>query len=230
MTHDEPQENPPIFNLPPVIVGLLIVFISLHLFRAWLLPARYVDDFILLMSAIPARYGDMGSLVPYPSAAWYSPITHALIHSDWTHLFFNMAWMLAFGSPVAKRFGTLRFLLLAIVGALAGFGFHMITHMNDFGPMLGASGAVSAFMGAAIRLQGDVDAPVLPLTAAITNRTFVAFVSIWFVFNLLIGLYPELITGDDTKIAWQAHVGGFLTGLLLFRLFDPKTIANSNGP
>ena len=162
---------------------------------------------------------------PYSFAAWYTPLSHVLLHADWTHLIFNMAWMLAFGSPVAMRIGTMRFLALACVGALIAFLFHLITHLDQYGPMLGASGAVSAFMGAAIRLQrgGNIDGStrVLGLIESFNNRGFLAFVGIWFLVNLLIGLMPGLIADGDAQIAWQAHIGGFLTGILAFKLFDP---------
>ncbi|MCF6320653.1 MAG: rhomboid family intramembrane serine protease [Rhizobiaceae bacterium] len=221
MENDNLDKNPPIFNLPPVIFALTIILIAVHLVKTWLVPDAYFQDFMLLLAAIPARYGELGSQLPYGFAAWYTPLSYAFIHADWTHLSFNVLWMLAFGSPVALRFGTVRFLALAAAGTLAGFAFHLFTHANDLAPMIGASGAVSAFMGAAIRLNRDVEKPVLGLIESFRNRGFVAFILIWFGFNLLVGLQPELIAGEGVQIAWQAHVGGFLTGLLAFRLFDP---------
>ncbi len=220
--HDiEAQDtNPPIFNLPKVIVVLLAILVSMHAIRVWLVPAAYSQDFILLFAAIPARYSEWGGQLPYSFAAWYTPISHALVHADWGHLTMNSLWMLAFGSPVAKRFGATQFVALAIVGALGGFAFHLATHLGELVPMVGASGAVSAFMGAAIRLNRDVDAPVLPLIKSFQNRTIVAFVGVWFVFNFLVGAFPDFIGMGDTQIAWQAHVGGFLVGFLGFSLFD----------
>ncbi len=214
------QDNPPIFNLPAAIKGLAFVLVGLHIFRIYLLPDEYAQDFILLFAAIPARYGDLGGLIPYSFAAWYTPLTHALIHADWGHLLINLAWLLAFGSPVARRLGTVRFLVFISVCALAGFGFHLATHLEGFNPMLGASGAISGCMGAAIRLQRDVEKPVLGLFQSFKNRGFLGFVLIWFLINLLIGFNPGLIAGEETQIAWQAHIGGFLSGLLLFKFFD----------
>jgi len=197
------------------------MLIAVHIIRTWLIPTSYSQDFLLLFAAIPARYGELGGQLPYGFAAWYTPLAYAFIHADWTHLSLNVLWMLAFGSPVAMRFGTVRFLALAAAGTLAGFAFHLFTHANDLAPMIGASGAVSAFMGAAIRLNRDVTQPVLGLMQSFKNRGFVAFLLIWFGFNLLVGLQPGLIGAEGVQIAWQAHMGGFLTGLLAFNLFDP---------
>jgi len=221
MQDEMPQSNPPMFNIPKVAAITMGVIVICHIIRVWLVPDRFGADFILLFAAIPARYSDLGGLLPYPFSAWYTPLSHAFVHADWTHLLINMAWMLAFGSAVAKRFGTLRFLALFVVSVLVGFVFHLASHWNDFGPMIGASGAVSAFMGAAIRLQRDVTRPVLSLVESFKNRGFLAFVAIWFALNLFVGLQPGLVAGEGSLIAWQAHVGGFLTGLLLFRFFDP---------
>ncbi|MCP4071933.1 MAG: rhomboid family intramembrane serine protease [Hyphomicrobiales bacterium] len=228
MQKENDAVNPPIFNIPRVAVIIMFLIAVFHVIRVWIVPDQYDQDFILLFAAIPARYSDLGGLLPYPFAAWYTPLTHAFVHADLGHLLINLAWMLAFGSPVALRFGPARYLALFCFSALVAFAFHLITHQKGFGPMIGASGAVSAFMGAAIRLQRDVKKPVLPLTESFKNRGFLAFVGVWFAINYLIGMEPGLVTGEDTQIAWEAHIGGFLTGLLLFKFFDPMVPENSN--
>jgi len=220
MQDDQNPSNPPIFNIPPVAALMMLVIIVSHIIRVWIIPDRYAQEFIMLFAAIPARYSDLGGLLPYAFSTWYAPLSYAFVHADWTHLLINMAWMLAFGSAVAKRFGTLGFLALFATSSFVAFLFHLVTHLNEFSPMIGASGAVSAFMGAAIRLPRDVSSPVLSLFESFKNRGFLAFVAIWFALNLVIGLQPGLVVGEGTQIAWQAHVGGFLTGLLLFRIFD----------
>lgn len=210
------------FNLPAIMVVAVIALVSAHIIRVWLVPQQFATDFILLFAAIPARYGEMAGQLPYPVAAWYTPLTHAFLHGDWTHLAMNTAWMLAFGSPVAKRLGVVRFLLLAIIGAVMGFAFHLISHLGEFTPMIGASGFVAAFMGGAIRLSRDQTQPILPLSKCMQNTNFLAFIFIWLAINLLFGLFPEIIGSQGAQIAWQAHVGGFLSGIMLIRILDPQ--------
>jgi membrane associated rhomboid family serine protease len=102
--------------------------------------------------------------------------------------------------------------------------------------MIGASATISGTMGAAARFafepggpldmwrrdRVDVDRiPAAPLLVALRNPRVVAFLAVWFGLNLLFGLGSLPFLGDNQEVAWQAHVGGFLSGLLLFAAFDP---------
>jgi membrane associated rhomboid family serine protease len=102
--------------------------------------------------------------------------------------------------------------------------------------MIGASAAISGTMAAAIRfafqhggplglLRSADDAayrvPALPLIGVLSDARVLMFLAVWFGFNILFGLGAVSITGSDQTVAWQAHVGGFLAGLLLFSWFDP---------
>ncbi len=230
MQNTRDSENPPIFNLPPVIVFLTVSMVGVHIIRIWLIPAGYENDFILLLAAIPARYGEYANQIPYAFAAWYTPFSYALVHADWSHLMMNMLWMLALGSPIAKRWGAGKFLVFACLGAMCGFLAHLITHINDFSPMVGASGAVSAFAGGVIRLDRNVKNPILPLSASLQNRGLIAFIVVWLVINLIVGLMPGLIAQEGTQIAWQAHIGGFFCGLFLIKWLDSWSINISAKP
>jgi membrane associated rhomboid family serine protease len=98
--------------------------------------------------------------------------------------------------------------------------------------MVGASGAISGLMGAALRFlflpmkDGDADAlagetrpPLVPLSQALTDRRILTAVAGWTALNLLAALGTEAVI-DDIRIAWEAHLGGFFTGFLTFGLFD----------
>ena len=102
--------------------------------------------------------------------------------------------------------------------------------------MVGASAAISGMMGAATRFAfqpgGSLDMwrrdripthriPAAPLLVALRNPRVIAFLAVWFALNLLFGLGSLPIVGADQNVAWEAHVGGFLAGLLLFSVFDP---------
>jgi membrane associated rhomboid family serine protease len=104
--------------------------------------------------------------------------------------------------------------------------------------MIGASGAVSGFMAGATRFAfhnggplavfrneeaAAYSVPAPPLSSALRDSRMVAFLVVWFGLNLLFGLLGAGASGGDQIIAWEAHIGGFLAGLLLFPLFDPVT-------
>jgi membrane associated rhomboid family serine protease len=120
----------------------------------------------------------------------------------------------------------------AAAGALA----HLITHEHAVAPMIGASASVSGTMAAAIRFafvkgsflsfsRGDAQAaarvPALSLMRALRNPRVLAFLAIWFSVNLIFSIGSIAIGTDGASVAWQAHIGGFFAGLLLFSLFDP---------
>jgi len=246
-THSEP-----IFNVPAVVTALIVVLVAVHGVREWLLSPEAENDLLWLFAFVPLRYdGPMLGLGSYPgglAADVWTFVTYALLHGSWTHLILNAVWLLAFGTPVARRFGAARFLAFFAVTAAGGALAHLYFYVGLRVPMIGASAAVSGFMAAAIRfafqrggplrLIGDKqdDAyriPALPLLAVLRNPRVLIFLGVWFGLNLLFGLGSFGIDGDDQAIAWQAHIGGFLAGLLAFPLFDPVKAArfgNTGGP
>lgn len=234
------QQREPLFNLPTVIVALLGVLALIHGVREWFLTQEE-DIWVLLDFAfIPARYD--ASAVPggvFPGGAGadvWSFVTYAFLHGSWMHLAVNAVWLMAFGSPLARRFGTLRFLAFFAVTAAAGAAMHLITNAGSIAPMVGASASISGAMAATMRfafqrggplgLWRNTDeegfrVPALPLTGVFNDARVLLFVGVWFGINILFGLWSSPLTGSDQVVAWQAHIGGFLAGLLLFSWFDP---------
>jgi membrane associated rhomboid family serine protease len=249
----------PIFNIPAVVLLLLALMTIVHVVRL-LIPAEADLRLIATLGFVPARFGFLfdqravldqltrianesefqGQLGEFfltyapPSRLWFTPLSYAFLHGDWTHLIFNGVWLAAFGSPVARRFGDARFLLLGAVGAAVGAFFFLALHLAELSPMIGASAAVSAYMGAAARFvfqpgaffRGRFDVagepPLASLPEMLANRQTLAFVGFWFVSNLLVGLGGQGFGLSSGPIAWEAHIGGFLAGLLLAPLFDQR--------
>ena len=168
------------------------------------------------------------------SLAWWAIVTYAFLHADWTHVIFNSVWLLAFGAPVARRFGEVRFTLFFIITCALGILFHYAMHRFDLTPVFGASAGVSALTAAALRFVFQPTAPLgdhaddmpsyhqpaLALTQLFTNVRVVAFLAIWFVANFIFGAFSQGLGITQGPVAWEAHAGGFIAGLLLFSLFD----------
>jgi membrane associated rhomboid family serine protease len=228
----------PIFNVPAVLVATLGVLLLVHAGRSLLLSPREDLQFLVTFAFIPARYDGMfqGLLPGSVGSAIWSFATYALIHGDWTHIALNAVWLLAFGSPVARRFGAIRFVAFLIVTAIAGAGLHLATHWGEFAPMVGASASISGCMAAAMRFifgrGGGIGmlrpghasfhwVPAAPLSVTLRDPRVLAFLGVWVGVNLLFGLGGFTLGEEGQSVAWQAHVGGFLAGLLLFPLFDP---------
>jgi membrane associated rhomboid family serine protease len=232
----KPRE--PIFNVPAALVATLAVLCLVHVVRVYVLTAEQDLQFLLLFAFIPARYEPTiftGGLFPGGlGAEIWSFVTYGLIHADVTHLGLNALWLLPFGSALARRFGPVRFFAFLAVTAAAGAAAHLVTHLGQVMPVIGASASVSGTMAAAMRFafqrggplsgwhsDSDAQIPAAPLTTALRDVRVLAFVGVWFALNILFGIGAVSLTGGDESVAWQAHIGGFLAGLLLFAAFDP---------
>jgi membrane associated rhomboid family serine protease len=221
------------------MIILLAILFGIHAIRA-MLPAHWDLEIIWTFGFVPARYETtlMAEQIPGGiGASVWSFFTYSLLHADLAHIGFNTLWMLPFGSALARRFGGVRFFLFFAVTAVAGALAHLLTHAHELAPMIGASAAVSGTMAASLRFafqrgsflsfrrsrDADMAAriPALPLSRALRNGRVLAFLGVWFVLNLVTGLGAIAIGTQAQSIAWQAHVGGFMAGLLLFSLFDP---------
>ncbi|MCF8477462.1 MAG: rhomboid family intramembrane serine protease [Pseudolabrys sp.] len=235
------MKREPLFNIPTVIVVLLAVLALVHGVREWLLSERQDILLIYAFAFVPARYDAsvvLGGVLPggFGAEIW-TFVSYALLHGSWTHYGVNAVWLLAFGSAVARRFGTVRFLAFFAVTAAAGAGMHLLTNAGSPSPMIGASASISGAMAAAMRFAfqrggplgfmrgGDEESyrvPALPLSGVLSDSRVLIFLAVWFGINLLFGLGSTPLTGANEVVAWQAHIGGFLAGLLLFSWFDPK--------
>ena len=164
--------------------------------------------------------------------AYITPLTYAFLHGGWTHLAINGLTLTAFGAPVARRLGAARFLLFFAACAIAGALTHFALHLLDATPVVGASAAISGTMAAIVRFAfnpgarpgeyGGLDgreAQTASLSTLGENKQAMFFLVVWFGVNVLLGVFPQA-AGSTESIAWEAHMGGFLFGLLTFGAFD----------
>lgn len=261
-----PSGAEPLFNLPGVVLALCIVLALIHTVRGFL-PDDTDFQFVSALAFVPARFSlwldparldeivreslgaraglDVASrvqlmrlmLLDHSNALW-STVSYGFLHGSWLHLISNLLWLAAFGTPVARRLGPARFLLLMLVATIAGALAHWWTREFEVIPMVGASAAVAGAMAGAARfvfspgfrfggISTDNEAraiPAEPLFGLWKNGRAMGFIAIWFVTNALFGSGLIPIAGEEASIAWEAHVGGFLAGLLLFPLLDQGTV------
>ncbi|HMJ41578.1 MAG TPA: rhomboid family intramembrane serine protease [Pseudolabrys sp.] len=233
------MKREPLFNIPPVIIAVLAVLALVHAVRTLLLSDDQNIEVLLEFAFIPARYDASvvtgGALPGGFGAEVWTFVTYSLLHADWMHFGVNSVWLLPFGSALARRFGTLRFLAFFAVTAAAGAAMHLATNAGSPYPVIGASASISGMMAAAMRFafqrggplnmmrsgdEQDYRVPAIPLLGVLRDARVLIFLAVWFAINLLFGLGSLPITGSEQPVAWQAHIGGFLAGLLLFSWFD----------
>lgn len=264
----------PVFNLPGIILAILALLIAVHALREYGLSGTQESYFLQALAFVPGQFtfavdpdavareltrlaeeGDRQRLMIAQfllgngQPKFWTPLTYAFLHADWTHLIVNGLWLTAFGAPVARRVGAGRLIALFAVTSLAGALAHYLTRPVDLAPVIGASAAVSGLTAAALRFifqpgaplgrqswrgplspEQAVRQPALGLAAAIRDRRVIQFAAIWFAINLAVGLLAVPLGMSENAVAWEAHIGGFLAGFLLFSLFDPPQNADSSEP
>lgn len=223
----------PVFNIPGPVLAILALLFAIHFVSAVLSRENWTW-LVLAMAFIPARYG--GALEDLPGgslAALTSPVTHILMHADLVHLLVNSAWLLAFGSVLNRRMGTLWFALFSLACGVAGAMAFYLMHPALLAPVIGASGAIAGMMGGVMRfLLKAVDlgigpalqetptlVPRMTVKQALSDRRIVLS-SIVFVGLNLLTISGFGAFGAAGTVAWEAHIGGYLFGFLAFALFD----------
>jgi membrane associated rhomboid family serine protease len=237
---ESPPETPrePVLTLPGALTAYILLLAVIHAIRM-LLPLDVDDVVIEMFGFIPKRYDSTLLAIAFPGGAGakvWTFVTYSLLHANLPHIGFNVLWLLPFGSALARRFGAIRFFVFMAVTAAAGALAHLVTHDHAVAPMIGASASVSGAMAAAIRFafvqgsflsfsRGDAVAaarvPALSLMRALRDKRVLGFLVIWFGVNTIFGVGSIAIGVGGASVAWQAHIGGFLAGLMLFSLFDP---------
>jgi membrane associated rhomboid family serine protease len=263
-----PKVREPIFDAPFVVVALVAILILVHAFVS--LGSAQTQDAIvgqfafipgkLTLALWPQRFADLqarASLDPESlqqarivrdfllqqgeGANLWSLLTYAFIHGSWSHVGLNSVWIVAFGPPVARRFGALRFLALFAATAIAGALAHWALNLMDFTPLIGASAADSGLMAAATRFifepggplggaggysrsspDANYNVPAPPLRQLLRERRVVIFLIVWLATNFIFGAGAQTFGLSEAPVAWLAHIGGFAFGFFLFPFFDRR--------
>lgn len=200
----ETTPTEPLFNAPVLAFVVPILIIVLYALQVAVGPQ--LEDAVLngfALSSLLLRRGQYDLLV-----------TYQFLHGSWPHVLFNAVFCLAFGTPVTRAFGRgfgavvsyLAFFL--ICGVLAGLG-HCLLNWRDPMPIIGASGAISGLIAAAMRLRGDGR-----LNSLLSKRVMV--MTLFYVgVNAASAFLPLVPGAGGVEVAWQAHIAGYIAGLLL---------------
>ena len=224
----------PFFRAPPVVLWLIGGLTLAHAARV-MAPAARSREIVYEYALVPARYSRafLESHMADPGTVWERAVpfvSYMGLHNDWTHLVINCLWLLAFGPIVARRFGAALFVVFFIVCGVAGAAAYLAFNWASPLPVVGASGAISGLMAAGLRMlpsQTPWAVPGETPLAPIFSRQILMFSVVWAAINLLAGLTGLGMGGESGLVAWQAHLGGFVAGLLLAGPFDrlrPRTV------
>ena len=209
----------PFLHAPATVLWLIAALVLAHIAMG-IVPTALSDEILTQYALIPARYihgvSSSGALfalaVPFAS--------YMFLHGDFVHLGVNCLWLLAFGPIVARRFGAILFYVFFAVCGAAGAATCLAMDWGSSDVFIGASGAISGLMGAAIRMYPLPGLRLARSLAPIFSRPILLFSGIWLAVNFVFGLTGFREGGEIQQIAWQAHAGGYLVGLTLAGVFD----------
>lgn len=159
-----------------------------------------------------------------PIPVYFTLLTSMFMHGSWMHLLGNMLYLWIFGDNIENRLGRTRYiifyLLTGIIASLSHVFSTVMSTQNSVVPSLGASGAISGVLGAYLMLFPKRKVKMFIIRAVIDVPSWVAL-GAWIVLQVVMGL--GLLGGDagGGGVAYAAHIGGFLAGLILIKFFDP---------
>lgn len=180
---------------------------------------RDVDKPVVVRDPITNEVAGQIDLQPTPGSVYLTLLTSMFMHGGWAHLLGNMLYLWIFGDNIEDKLGHFRYLAFYLVCGFAADMAHVLLNASSYIPSLGASGAISGVLGGYILLfpRRKVNAIVLRMMTTIPAW---AAIGIWFAFQLVNGLG---LLGQGSRegggVAYAAHVGGFVAGLLLVKLF-----------
>jgi membrane associated rhomboid family serine protease len=185
-------------NLPPAVMWLIGINVAVQLLRS-LLGEATDNTIIMMFGLVPAAYtGGSSDLLTQIAA----PVTYQFLHGGWMHLVINMVTLAAFGAPVERMLGVRRFVLFYLSAGIVAGAVQIVLYPDSVDPVIGA---VLMLM----RYTGN-----LPSLYPIAG--------IWIALNVFFGLFGGMPGAGGEQIAWAAHVGGFIYGLLAIRFFAPR--------
>jgi membrane associated rhomboid family serine protease len=198
-------------NLPPTILWLIVINLAIQGLRE-LLSDSADQGLILQFGLIPATYtaenGDLLSMIA-------SPFTYQFLHGGWVHVGVNMLSLAAFGAPVERILGPRRFVAFYLsAGIMAGL-IHVLFFLDSTDPVVGASGAISGVFGAVLML----------LRSSGRLSSLLPVAGIWIALNIFFGYFGATPGAGGEPVAWLAHIGGFVYGLVAIRFFVPRSPA-----
>ena len=214
------RDNIPARHKPYVMWTLLALNVLAFLLYVGLSPAQEMRLFHLF-GVVPARYfhPDWAMWRGYPEGVWIPLFSHMFLHSGWLHLIINMWTLWIFGDNVEDVMGPVRFAVFYLLCGLGALGVHMITSPDSTVPVVGASGAIAGVMGAYFFLYPHAKVvtflPIL-IIPFVFELPAVFYLGAWFLTQVFSGM---LAPAGGGGVAWWAHIGGFVAGMLLLRFF-----------
>jgi membrane associated rhomboid family serine protease len=207
----------------PLVTVSLVVLNVLAFFLELSQPSSgALQSFIQAWGVVPREYAlarDIPPTIPLPF--WSTLITSMFLHGGWLHLGGNMLYLWIFGDNLEKTMGHARFLVFYLAcGVAAGLAHIFFSGASNI-PSIGASGAISGVLGGYLVLFPRNRVRVLT-RAGIVAMPAIVVLGFWIVIQLISGIGSLAVRTETGGVAYMAHIGGFVAGLILVRLMSPR--------
>jgi membrane associated rhomboid family serine protease len=208
----------------PAIVTIALIILNVLAFLLELGQGSEgaLQSFITAWGVVPREYSvgrDLPPLIPLPF--WSTLITSMFLHGGWLHLGGNMLYLWIFGDNIERAMGSARFLVFyTICGLVAGLA-HIAFSSGSMVPSVGASGAISGVLGGYLLLFPQNRVRVLT-RGGVASVPAIVVLGFWIVIQLVSQMGSTAQTSDGGGVAYMAHIGGFVAGLVLVKLFAAR--------
>ncbi len=203
------------------LVNSLIIGLNGIAFLWQMAQGSHLREALFLFGVVPVRYSDPSVASHFTSFQQLLPfLTSLFLHGGFLHIIGNMWFLYIFGDNIEDRLGHIRYLLFYLLSGISAGLIHLMTNWNSSIPTIGASGAIAGVMGAYLILY-----PRAKILTLIPIFFFFQFIEIpAFVFLgywLLLQMISAGLTRSDVGgVAWWAHIGGFIAGIVIFKILD----------
>jgi membrane associated rhomboid family serine protease len=201
-------------RIQPVVTYALIALNVLFFF----VELMGGDAFIETWAFIPSRF------LANPGGDFLTIFTSMFMHAGWLHIGGNMLYLWIFGDNVEDRFGHLRYLGFYLLCGIAATFAQLAFSMGSSIPNLGASGAIAGVLGAYIVLFPRRNVRVM-VGSGVSQMPALIVIGLWFVLQLFSGIGSIAATADTGGVAYMAHIGGFIAGVVLAFILRGNKVA-----
>jgi len=225
------HDDNPTETMPVVTVAIIVAATAIFFYQLTLGPQagqRFVYEFGAIPAVLFGRESLSRHIVALPAS--FSLITSMFLHGGFMHLIGNMLYLWIFGNNIEDAMGHARFVGFYLLCGLIAAMSHALSDPGSVAPMIGASGAISGVLGAYLMLYPRAHVYVLiPLGFFFWRMYVPAFMVLgfWFALQVISGTAS---VGSGGGVAWFAHIGGFLAGMVLIGFFKHRSVRFFNPP
>ena len=226
------KDENPTHHIPYVTYSIIVANVLVWILIQGMGAQPALGDSVCSYGAIPGAligsaplYETGATFCPQLQQSWWTVITSMFMHGSWLHLIGNMWFLWIFADNIEDALRPVKFIVFYIVGGVAAVAAQIVSDPNSLIPMVGASGAIGGIMGAYARLFPRVRVHIAIILGFYVMRHTIS--ALWML-GIWLGMqgvsaYLSINSSQQGGVAFWAHIGGFVAGFILIKLFQTET-------